>query len=307
MKKKDFIQLLKDNGYKYYKKNSEIIITHQGNVDLRSCTTLPDGIKFENQGSVYLESCTTLPDGIKFENQGNVYLESCTTLPDGIKFENQGNVDLRSCTTLPDGIKFENQGNVDLESCTTLPDGIKFENQGNVYLESCTTLPDGIKFENQGSVDLRSCTTLNYLGKKLKLKYIDGFTMIIDSSKQKDDFTIYKAKYFKGVALNDMPKCIIAERDGYFSHGETIKQAIESVNFKYLQNNLNLDELVSEIKNKNTVSKNEYRLLTGACEFGVNQFCKDNNISDDELPLDKVLKIIKGHYGSEKMYDLFKY
>jgi hypothetical protein len=132
--------------------------------------------------------------------------------------------------------------------------------------------------------------------------------MIIDNEKKKDDFTIYSAKYFKGGRLEDLPKCIIAQRGEYFAHGETIKQSINDVNFKYLQNTLNIDELVSEIKERGTISRNDYRLITGACSFGVNQFCKDNNISDDIefLPIDKVLPMIQGHYGYDKFITLIK-
>ena len=131
----------------------------QGDVDLRSLTTLPEGVKFENQGDVYLGSLTTLPEGVKFENQGYVDLCRLTTLPEGVKFENRGYVDLCRLTTLPEGVKFENRGNVNLCRLTTLPEGVKFENRGNVYLDSLTTLSD-VRFENQGCVYLPRLTTI---------------------------------------------------------------------------------------------------------------------------------------------------
>ena len=78
----------------------------QGYVDLRSLTTLPEGVKFENMGYVDLRSLTTLPEGARFENPGDVDLGSLTTLPEGVRFENQGSVDLRSLTTIPDSVSF---------------------------------------------------------------------------------------------------------------------------------------------------------------------------------------------------------
>ena len=75
-----------------------------------------------------------------------------------------------------------------------------------------------------------------------------------------------------------MPKCIIAQRGNYYAHAETIKKAIDDVNFKYLQENLDISVLVSEIKERGTVTANDYRLLTGSCSFGVNQFLKENNM-----------------------------
>ena len=116
MTKEQFLEIL-DRKFIAYKLEDEIVnIDNQGNVDLESLTTLPEGIQFNNQGYVDLESLTTLPEGIQFNNQGNVYLRSLTTLPEGIQFNNQGNVYLQSLTTLPEGIQFNNQGYVDLES-----------------------------------------------------------------------------------------------------------------------------------------------------------------------------------------------
>ena len=290
MERIDFIKVLTNKNIMHEIKDDILVISKEnGNVYLSSLTTMPDGIKFENQGNVYLSSLTTMPDGIKFENQGSVDLSSLTTMPDGIKFENQGNVYLSSLTTMPDGIKFENQGSVDLNSLTTMPDGIKFENQGNVYLRS---------LDNQ---------TITYQNKKLLIRVIDSYTMLIQNSKQKDAFTIYNTLYFKGGDLKDLPKCYIAERDGYFAHGKTIKQAISDCNFKYLQNNSDISDIVATIKENQTVTREEYRLITGACGMGVSQFCKDNDISDEveNLPLDRVLKLTANSYGGEKMRDLF--
>ena len=131
--------------------------------------------------------------------------------------------------------------------------------------------------------------------------------MIIESVKQKDDFTIYKAKYFKGINLESMPKCFIAERNGFFAHGDSIQQSINDCNFKYLQNNSDVSSIVKNIKLKQTVSREEYRIITGACSAGVYLFCKDNNISDEviELPLQEVLKLTSNSFGGDKFRELF--
>jgi hypothetical protein len=73
-----------------------------------------------------------------FSNQGYVDLRSLTSLPEGMTFSNQGSVDLRSLTSLPEGMTFSNQGYVDLSSLTSLPEGMTFSNQGYVDLSSLT-------------------------------------------------------------------------------------------------------------------------------------------------------------------------
>jgi len=304
---KKFIETLKEQGIDYkIKKNLIIITKNHGYVNLGSLTTLPDNVKFENHGGVYLGSLTTLPDNVKFENHGYVNLGSLTTLPDNVKFENHGYVYLRSLTTLPDNVKFENHGYVYLGSLTTLPDNVKFENHGDVNLGSLTTLPDNVKFENHGDVDLGSLTTIDYRNKVLNLKQIDGYTMIINSKKTKGDFTIYNCRYFGGGELNKLKKVYVAEKGEYYAHGETVKQAIEDVNFKFMQNTFNLEDLISAIKAKQTININEYRMLTGACGAGVDDFRERKNIEATELSIDEVISLTKGEFGHDKIVKLLK-
>ena len=147
----------------------------------------------------------------------------------------------------------------------------------------------------------KNISSITYLGKKLKVKCIDGDIMIIDSKKKKEDYKIYKCRYFGG----DFEECFVAEKGKFFAHGNSIKQAIEDVGFKFLQENFDVETLVSEIKEKGTVSVNEYRLLTGACSLGCENFRKENNIKETEISLERVLEITKGNYGNEKMLELF--
>ena len=221
------------------------------------------------------------------ENNGSVYLESLTTLPEGIKFENHGYVYLESLTTLPEGIKFENHGYVDLRSLTTLPEGIKFENHGYVYLESL------------------SGKTFKYLGSDVSFLEVDTSTMIILSVKEKDGIKIYESKYFGGGKIDDLKSCYIAEKGEYTAHGKTEIEAIEDLDFKIKSVNFDKKEHAKTIIERGTVTGTDYRLLTGSCRLGVKEFKDRNNITENELPLEKVLEIIKGEYGSNEFKSFF--
>ena len=159
---------------------------------------------------------------------------------------------------------------------------------------SVTSIGDSAFYRNK---DIYSITFKNV---QYKVKDIDGYTMIINNQRKKDEFTIYNCTYF-----NTEQNCIVAQRGDYFAHGNNIKQAIEDVNFKFLQETFNLDEMVAEIKQKKTISINEYRLLTGACREGVDNFRKNKGIKETKLPLNKVLKITANKYGGNKIAELF--
>ena len=74
--------------------------------------------------------------------------------------------------------------------------------------------------------------------------------MIVKSRRKKGDFNILNCRYFGGGDIDKLEKSIVAERGRYYAHAKTIKEAISSVNFKYLQDNFNASKLVEEIKNK---------------------------------------------------------
>ena len=271
---------------------------NQGNVNLHSLTSLPEGVKFDNQGNVYLHSLTSLPEGVKFDNQGDVYLHSLTSLPEGVKFDNQGYVNLHSLTSLPEGVKFDNQGNVYLHSLTSLPEGVKFDNQGNVYLHSLTSLPEGVKFDNQGDVYLDSLESSIqiYRGKKRVFRHIDGFTMLITSTHSRENVKIHKAKYFGGGEISNLGDCYMAEIDNHFAHGVTVKSAVEDAKFKALKHS-DKREVLDQIAKTQTVSINDFRVITGACREGMRHHLANRGIDMsqiDSLPLDDALKAMSG-------------
>jgi len=299
----EFCAALDARGYAYERTASGVEVQGYGYVYLGSLTTLPEGTTFSNGGYVDLRSLTTLPEGTTFSNGGSVYLGSLTTLPEGTTFSNGGYVDLGSLTTLPEGTTFSNGGYVYLGSLTTLPEGTTFSNGGYVDLGSLTTLPEGTTFSNGGDVDLRSLTDeyQQYRGERIRLKTIDGYTMLIRSTKKKGDYTLYRAAYFGGGELADLKKCWIAQQGEYFAHGETVEQAMRDVRFKIRQLDFDPDELVAEIKARGTVLFEDFRLITGACKEGLEHGMEQAGLdpSADELPLETVLSAAFGPYGAQ--------
>jgi hypothetical protein len=261
------------------------------------------GGEVQGYGHVYLPRLTTLPEGTTFSNSGHVYLPRLTTLPEGTTFSNSGYVDLPRLTTLPENTTFSNGGYVYLPRLTTLPENTTFSNGGYVDLRSLTTLPENTTFSNGGYVYLPRLTEeyQQYLGERIRLKTIDGYTMLIRSTKKKGEYTLYRAAYFGGGELADLKKCWIAQSDEYYAHGETIEQAMRDVRFKAMEHGFDEDELVAEIKARGTVQFNDFRLITGACESGLKHGMEQAGLdpSADELPLETVLSAAFGPYGEQ--------
>ena len=114
----EFIKELDKKGYSYEIEGDKIVVTYEMGVDLRSLTSLPPGVEFNNGGSIDLYYLTSLPPGVAFRNGGSVNLNSLTSLPPGVEFNSEGYVDLGALTSLPPGVVFKNRGRVYLRSLT---------------------------------------------------------------------------------------------------------------------------------------------------------------------------------------------
>ena len=96
----------------------------------------------------------------------------------------------------------------------------------------------------------------------------------------------------------------IAKQGKLTAHGYTIREAVDDLTLKKL-NNLNVNEIVSKIKETGKVTRSQYRAITGACSFGTNKFCEEHNIQDlEEIELKELRKILINDYGAERFWKL---
>ena len=142
--------------------------------------------------------------------------------------------------------------------------------------------------------------------KDLKWKAVDRNLFIIESTKSKADITIYKGYNAKGVKDNIIKKedCYVAECGKFYAHGKSIKKAVEDLQFKLIS-----EKLKNEPINKDTVIDIKYyRLVTGACEFGVKSFIESNGLKES-YKASELLPILesKHAYGVEKFKSLLTF
>ena len=126
----------------------------------------------------------------------------------------------------------------------------------------------------------------------------DGITILKLSEKKRDGITIIKGQDFEGEEIY-----IVKEKD-ICSHGDTLKQALEDLQFKKLKSE-EVQDIIKEIKKTGKVNRMQYRAITGACQYGTNKFCEEHNIQElDEISLEELRKILINDYGAEKFWNL---
>ena len=94
MTQEEFIEVLDKERYPYEIEGDNIVVTHEGDVNLESLKSLPPGVEFKNKGYVRLRDLKSLPPGVEFKNGWYVLLNSLTSISPGVEFRNKGDVNL---------------------------------------------------------------------------------------------------------------------------------------------------------------------------------------------------------------------
>jgi hypothetical protein len=194
-------------------------------------------------------------------------------------------------------------GNLYLGSLTALPEGVTISAGGYLYLGSLTALPEGVTISAGRNLYLGSLTDEEqpYQEKRIRLRTVDGYAMRLISKRMMGEAELWSAQYFKGNLETDK-RCFVATEGGYSAHGETAEQALRDLRFKIAQVDFDPEELVATIRERGTVTFNDYRLLTGACESGLREGLRARGVDPDTevLPLDQVLELCRDGYGGER-------
>ena len=100
--------------------------------------------------------------------------------------------------------------------------------------------------------------------------------------------------------------CWIAKRGNFFSHGDTLHEAVEAVEAKWRENRP-LDDRIAEFVKTHPSLDEEYgdlfdwhHVLTGSCEFGRRQWCEEHGYKPtDSITLRTFLTETVGNYGGD--------
>ena len=111
----------------------------------------------------------------------------------------------------------------------------------------------------------------------LEKKEINGYR-VIKGIQYENDFTIYN----KQCKIEEIKKLLVVEKDGIFSHGETVEQAIKD--FRYKIGNRDTSAFNYLKTTKDEISTDEfikaYRVITGSCEFGTKDFVEKYELKE---------------------------
>ncbi len=147
---------------------------------------------------------------------------------------------------------------------------------GNIYLRENAKAEFQV-LTTSGYIYLRENTKLiTYKTNDLNYFSVDRTMFVCESEKTSKGIVIYSGYVLEKFINGKFQKkqCYVAKKDNLFAHGETLKNAIQDLQFKIVSEKIKNDPIYEDT----LLTVDYYRQLTGACEFGCKSFMEQNGI-----------------------------
>jgi len=244
--------------------------------------------------------------------EGYLDLYSLTSIPEGFNPTVEANLNLSGLTSIPKGFNPTVGGDLYLSSLTSIPEGFNPTVGEDLYLRSLTSIPKGFNPTVGGDVylpnKLQSKLKYTKLNRNIPISFQNGKYIKIDGIFT--EVVNHKGNVWRVKKLNNLKEFyLVTDGAGKYAHGDTLEQAREDLVYK-----------ISESADKNKYQKltlnstlsfeegvEAYRVITGACSFGVKDFVTTKGIEKDKAySVAEIIKLTKGSYGSESFKQFFK-
>ena len=123
------------------------------------------------------------------------------------------------------------------------------------------------------------------------------------SKKKSGKIVIYRTR-----KIGSRDKIIfVAQKGELFSLGETVKQAVHDLRYKLDGNRDTTKYKGWTVDSQHSVADliGAYRVITGACEMGVRDFCQGKDIPE-RMAVSKAIELTKGAYRAVEFAAFFK-
>lgn len=142
--------------------------------------------------------------------------------------------------------------------------------------------------------------------KKYDIVHKDGIAFYVVSSKTTKEIKVYSGFFEPKIENKKLvwKDSFLAVKGNFSAHGETLKKAVDDLQFKITAEKLKKEPIYMET----VMTDNYYRLTTGACEIGVKRWKENNNIKVESMTVKELLPLLQktNAYGYEKLKSLVK-
>ena len=240
-------------------------------------------------------------------------------LPATLRVSGYMDLEETAITSLPNNLTVGGYLNLEGTPITSLPENLTVG--GNLYLRgtSITSLPDNLTVG--GGMDLRgtritslpeniTCGRIHFNGFLSGHEFIvtEEISGIVRSRKMAGEIEVISIKdhKFKNGNLVEIGTFYVARKGEYYSHGKTVSEAMSDLRFKTSSRDKSEYEGI-DLEEKRPIDDLAimYRVITGACSFGVNEFISEEE-RKETYSVNEIIKLTGGRYGSQEFKEFFK-
>lgn len=306
-----------------------------GTLDINRVTHVGDGFKPTINGSMYIGALLSMPPNTsltvlgdlvakdletistntKLIVGGDLVIPSLTEVPADLLLVVGGGLDLGGVKTLPSGYKLTVGNNLWLPSLNNMPHDVEITVGDDLYLDSLCSIPDTFKPSVGGYIaynhleGYRDYTTLSGRGDVSMMSWDNGKYIKVDGilcEVLHERNGVYKCKRL----CSKSTMYIVSNGNGVYAHGRTLKGAYSDLEYKLAERNremyhsLTLDSVLSHAD-----AKNCYRVITGACQYGTEEFIDRKLCGDTKksYTIQEIIDLTVGEYGHTEFVKYFKH
>ena len=158
------------------------------------------------------------------------------------------------------------------------------------------------KLKEQDCGNAKALRKVHLAFKRKGFFLFDGILSIVRSTRELKN----GSKVHRTIVVGKAKVSFCIEVDGVFSHGDTIKEAKESLLYKVSNRDKSAYEgwtLNKKITKREAIES--YRVITGACESGVRHFVESVGKTKSRYTVKEIITLTKGQYGNEEYKAFF--
>jgi len=280
------------------------------NLYLNNLNKIPEGFSPTVGWSLYLNNVTKIPEGFNPTVGGNLYLNNVTEIPENFNPTVGWSLFLNNVTEIPENFNPTVGRDLHLNSLTKIPEGFNPTTGWSLFLNNVTKVPErfdpivgGIIFLKNEIIRENKKPDPILTWQNGKYCSIDRIFAEVVSRKIKDNIEILKLKkiyseeYFFAVVKGNLS-----------AHGKNLKSCLLDLRFKEEERDVSSYEsltLDSELSFEDMVIC--YRVITGACQFGVDKFIEKNlGTPKEKYKIREVIELTGGQYGGNVFSKFFQ-
>jgi hypothetical protein len=274
---------------------------------MNSVKKLIEGFNPTVGGSLWMESVKKLIEGFSPTVGYSLSLNSVTKLVEGFNPTVGGSLSMNSVTEVIEGFNPIVGGYLTMNSVTKLVKGFNPTVGGGLWMNSVIELVEGFNpsvgvslcMASVTDKDSISFTQINGDFIDFKNGYIlcDGIFMEVDS---------HRGNVWIGHKIGKKEKIfLVTDGNNKYAHGFTLKEAKEDLIFKVdVRRPDDFKHLTQESVLKMSEAVIAYRVVTGACGFGVKDYIKNRLPKEKkEFSMAEVIELTKDEYGGDRFSD----